>query len=332
MATSMITACEPPRTTSSTVAPIAFEIATGDVDDLSRLYPGWEGRFQQVSAGAFRGNVQVVQGQLIRAFRGTTNQVLLTRGSSQPGWIDFSPITPRNHKSRWQGRQCDPNHLVVRGGQVGVDNVAARDAEIVTLSVPIDLIRRAANSVLRLKGDPARIDWRCLCVEPTALAVLEQLVKRIAARSASDASSSDCYADEQECVVAALNVLSSRNGTCALEPRGNRASLVRRAEEYLRERLASTVGLIDLCEELDVSARTMQYAFRERFGIGPIEYLRMLRLNAVRADLKTARTQGLCVRDVARRWGYRHLSNFAADYKRHFGVLPSKAKSGSLSQ
>ena len=329
----MITACAPSRT--STVAPIAFEMATNDVDDLRRLYPGWEGRFLQVSAGTFRGKVQVVHGQLVRVFRGTTNQVLLTRGASQPGWIDFSPITPRNQRSRWQGRQCDPNHSVVRGAQVGVDNIAARDAEIVTLSAPIDLIRRAADSALQFNGDPARIDWQCLCVEPTALAALEQLVKRIAETSVLDSaglSSVDFYAVEQECVVAALNVLSLRNGTGANTPRGNRAKLGRRGEEYLRERLASPVGLIDLCEELGVSARTIQYAFRERFGIGPIEYLRMLRLNAVKADLKQARNLRLSARDVAMSWGYRHLGNFAADYMRHFGVLPSKTRSGSLGQ
>lgn len=65
--------------------------------------------------------------------------------------------------------------------------------------------------------------------------------------------------------------------------------------------MAEPVGLIDLCDELGVSARTLQYAFRDRFGIGPIEYLRMLRLHAVRADLKTAREQGLSVREVASR-------------------------------
>jgi AraC-like DNA-binding protein len=70
-------------------------------------------------------------------------------------------------------------------------------------------------------------------------------------------------------------------------------------------------------------------AFRERFGTGPIEYLRMLRLNAARADLKTAQNQGLRVRDVARRLGYHHLGNFAADYRRHFDVLPSRARLNS---
>jgi AraC family ethanolamine operon transcriptional activator len=326
----MIKACEPlPSSNSSISAPIAFELITGDVDDLSSLYPSWQGRFQQVSAGQFRGKVQVVRGHLVRVFRGTTNQVLLTRGASQPGWVDFSPITVRNQKSRWQGRECDPNHVVVRGAHVGVDNLAARNSEIVTLSVPIDLIRRAAANAIPCDRDPDRIDWQCHCVEPAALAALERLAKRIAGRAVIDPagmSPGDSYTIEQGCVIAALKVINSRNGAASSKPGGNRAILVRRGEEYLREHLATPVGLIDLCEELGASARTIQYAFRDRFGIGPIEYLRMLRLNAARLDLKEAWNQGLSVRDVARRWGYHHLGNFASDFNKHFGVLPSKTR------
>jgi len=330
----MSTVREPSAGTISSIPlPVAFKMSTGDVDDLIRLYPGWKGRFQQVSAGRFHGTVQVARGQFVRVFRGTADQVLLTRGASQPGWIDFSLITKRNQQCRWQGRQYDANHVVVRGAQVGVDNLAARGAEIINLSVPIELIRRAAANSLRLNGDPARIDWQCHCVEPSTLAAVELLAKRFAESSESNlGSASDCYALEQELVVAALEVITSQMGSTTNELKRNRSELISRGQDYLHAHLAEPVGLIDLCEVLGVSTRTLQYAFRDRFGIGPIEYLRMLRLHAVRADLKTAREQGLSVREVAHRWGYHHLGNFAADYNRHFGVLPSKTRIGAIDQ
>jgi AraC family transcriptional regulator, ethanolamine operon transcriptional activator len=330
----MNNAREPTCSTISTLASLVdFKLITNDVDDLVRLYPGWKGQFQQVSAGRFHGAVHVVQSLGVRVFRGTTDQVLLTRGASQPGWIDFSPITTRNQRCRWQGRQYDENHIVVRGADVGVDNLAARGAEIITVSVRVDLLRKAAANALRFDGDPARINWQCHRVEPNELATLKQLVKRITERCSLDTNeleSCGVCAIEQEFVLAALNVIGSRNEAGANRPRGNRVAIIRRGEEYLREHLASPVGLIDMCEELGVSARTIQYAFRERFGIGPIEYLRMLRLNAVKSALKLASNQKLTVRDVALNMGYRHLGNFAADYKRHFGIFPSKARSGSI--
>jgi AraC family ethanolamine operon transcriptional activator len=332
----MSTVREPSAGTISSIPlPVAFKMVTRDVDDLARLYPDWKGQFQQVSAGRFQGTVQVARGQLVRVFQGAADQVLLTRGASQPGWIDFSLVTTRNQHCRWQGRQYDANHVVVRGAQVGVDNLAARGAEIINLSLPIELIRRAAAYSIRLNGDPARIDWQCHCVEPTMLAAVEELAKRFIESGVSDLgypSASECYAIEQDLVLAALEVITSQMGSATKELRRNRRELISRGLDYLHAHLAEPVGLIDLCEVLGVSARTLQYAFRDRFGIGPIEYLRMLRLHAVRADLKTAREQGLGVREVAHRWGYHHLGNFAADFKRHFRVLPSKTCVGAIDQ
>src|SRR5262249_7328657 len=63
----------------------------------------------------------------------------------------------------------------------------------------------------------------------------------------------------------------------------NRERLVRRADDYMRARLGEEpLSLLDLCRELDVSERTLHYAFREVRGLSPMAYFRACRLNAVR--------------------------------------------------
>ena len=42
-----------------------------------------------------------------------------------------------------------------------------------------------------------------------------------------------------------------------------------------------------------------------------------------RQELKAA-PAGTTVREIARRWGFRHTGEFAADYRRLFGELPSE--------
>ena len=270
----------------------AFELVTNDVDELVRLYPGWNGRFQQVSAGQFQGKIQIIRSKRIRLFRGLTNQSLLTRGESQPGWLDITPVTTLNQRSRWQGRHCDPNHIVARGADVGVDNLAARGSEIITLSVSTDLLRRAAANASPSDCDPASIHWNCSCVDPRFLASFELLAKHIVSEALSNAAyltSTDYLTLEQHCIVAALRASSGDECKAFSKSSRARAEMVRRGEEYLRENLRLPVGLIDLCEELGVSVRTVQYAFCERFGVGPIEYFRMLRLDAARIELKSAK-------------------------------------------
>jgi len=82
--------------------------------------------------------------------------------------------------------------------------------------------------------------------------------------------------------------------------------------------------IVDICEALGVSERTLQYAFREYVGMSPIAYLRICRLNRVRAELAASDPKETTITQVAMRFGFLHLGRFAGDYKRMFGETPSQ--------
>jgi len=56
-------------------------------------------------------------------------------------------------------------------------------------------------------------------------------------------------------------------------------------------------------------------------GLSPIQYLRYTRLNGVRRTLKNAGGDEK-IGDIAAKWGFWHLSQFAKDYKIVFEELP----------
>jgi AraC family ethanolamine operon transcriptional activator len=56
-------------------------------------------------------------------------------------------------------------------------------------------------------------------------------------------------------------------------------------------------------------------------------YFKTSRLNEVRQELKVA-PAGTTVREIAQHWGFRHTGEFAADYRRLFGELPSQTVNG----
>lgn len=78
-----------------------------------------------------------------------------------------------------------------------------------------------------------------------------------------------------------------------------------------------------MCVIAGASRRTMEYAFKEKYGIGPKEYMKKVRLNLVRRELKYADPKKAIVQEVANRYGFWHLGHFGSDYKRFFGELPS---------
>ncbi len=67
----------------------------------------------------------------------------------------------------------------------------------------------------------------------------------------------------------------------------------------------------------------MRNAFLERFGVSPKAYLQALRLNGVRRVLRRSDPLNSKVSNVANYWGFWHMGQFAADYRRLFGELPS---------
>jgi AraC-like DNA-binding protein len=103
-----------------------------------------------------------------------------------------------------------------------------------------------------------------------------------------------------------------------------RGMTVRRAIAYIEENLSWQITLQDIARALNVSVRSVQNAFRDDLGTTPMNYLRDRRLERARAELADALpSDGVTVTEVAERWGFGHLGNFAAMYRKRFGESPS---------
>jgi len=98
----------------------------------------------------------------------------------------------------------------------------------------------------------------------------------------------------------------------------------RRVEEWVAAHLDRPVSLAEFARVLGISTRTLSRVFQERHGMGPIAFLRRLRLEAARRDLTDADSEETRVTQVALRYGFHHFGRFAVDYHREFGESPSE--------
>lgn len=92
--------------------------------------------------------------------------------------------------------------------------------------------------------------------------------------------------------------------------------------DYIRANLDQPLRLSDLEAQSHYSSRALQYAFRERLGCTPRQWIRLQRLERAMEQLQQA-APGVAVKTVALACGYRHLSQFSGDFKRRFGMAPS---------
>jgi AraC family ethanolamine operon transcriptional activator len=106
-------------------------------------------------------------------------------------------------------------------------------------------------------------------------------------------------------------------------PALQRTKLVKQAEDYMLAHLDQPITLKHICQALHVSSRPVFYGFQEMFGVSPMEYLKIQRLQRVRRALQIADPQSNSVMAIAERYGFWSGGHFARDYKAIFGELPS---------
>lgn len=97
---------------------------------------------------------------------------------------------------------------------------------------------------------------------------------------------------------------------------------VKRAEDFMRSHAQEALTLETLARTAGCSIRSLNDGFRQYRQMTPMDFLRKVRLEGVRAELSRA-TPGVGVSEVALRWGFAHFGRFSAYYRKHFGELPS---------
>jgi AraC-like DNA-binding protein len=117
------------------------------------------------------------------------------------------------------------------------------------------------------------------------------------------------------------------NSTLALEhpADGGQAlpATIRRAIAYMEEHLAEPLSVAEIAAAARLSPRGLQDAFRRLLGRTPMQQVRMLRLEAARADLLVADpSDGATVGQIAQKWGFVHVARFAAAYRERYGENP----------
>jgi AraC-like DNA-binding protein len=103
-----------------------------------------------------------------------------------------------------------------------------------------------------------------------------------------------------------------------------RYGAVRTCELYMREHIDETITLVDLSRACGMRSRSLINAFEAIVGLSPMDYLKRLRLSAVRSMLLRADPRSTRVIDVATEWGFWHMGHFAHDYRVMFGEAPSQ--------
>jgi len=306
-----------------------------DADEQARNLVGWRQTYDQLAAGRFVGTLTELPLDTMKVFRETTSHTLRqgceVRGDAY--WFGI-PVAREGH-ARIDAQPIAADSFALRPGNVEFELLTPAQFSIYGVVVRTDALRHYAACVERMplearlprapivQAGAARLQGLC--------ALLGRYLDDDGANShphAPNGPLSDIERNEVQAeVLAALFDVCACSDEPVVESPSRRRWIVAQARDYVLAHRTRPVGVPELCEQLHVSRRTLQYCFQDVLGMAPAAYLRVLRLNGARRDL-CGRVAG-SVQDVAAAWGFWHLSQFASDYRRMFGMRPSEALRGA---
>lgn len=307
--------------------------ASSDVEEQAASLRAWDQVYEQMTPGRFVGALYEICFAGVQVFREATNQAVHEAGAPWPGSRAIGVPLRMDGNARFRGAPVDADALVTLGAGDELDFYTPRGFEILGLVVDEHALETHARQVEHRDLDEALAGKGVFKPGATRLSefrrLLASVMQSLEVNPAALQHRQTQRVLEQSMLGAAMAVVAEDDaGAKPAQRCAGRRNVVDAAKAFMRDRIAEPITVADLCRQLGVSRRTLQYSFQEVLGINPVAFLRAMRLNGVRRDLKAASRAGGSVQDIAARWGFWHLGHFVTDYKRMFGELPSETLHG----
>lgn len=291
----------------------------------------WEQTYCQITPGLVRSSLSLVDGKAFQFFRERINQRLVQHGQAPRDRVCFAIPLSLPGTARLQGREVDDRSIfILNAGEEFLFHMP-QGMDMLSITFDRETFERA------LEESPWSGEFRQWLRQPVLrvpegrLAQCRERLIQLLDRSVEDARGPAPGLAEEELERDLMEEL-----TCLLADPGfdRQQRLASSPGSFIVEKChlmtvaapQSPPSVIDLCDRLRISRRTVQNSFRAVTQTTPVNYIRCIRLNGVRRELIGTRAEELTIGDAASRWGFFHLSHFAADYQTLFGELPSRTR------
>jgi len=317
-----------PHSSAIPVASAAFV----DIDEQAAALNGWNQRYLQLSAGRFRGEVRRLRLDGVGLFIEDLQQSVHQTGFVEGNMVALGVPVVLHGDARFCGRASAEDLLHVFSGNDGFEFRSPQRHVMLGIEIDAPLFASRVAGPAGLDAGAFARHARLQCIDRTAMDGLRQLLTGLllAPQSAEPTPVGSSERSTMgnlwsDVVLDRLSRALTTGGPATVRPAVSpapvsRALVVERAQQCVRDRLGQPPTVAELCEQLGVSRRTLQTSFQDTWGMGPLAWLRMLRLNAVRRALKTAPS----VTVAATQLGFWHFGRFSHDYHALFGELPSQ--------
>jgi AraC family ethanolamine operon transcriptional activator len=296
------------------------------IEELSALQFGWQIDFTQLGPAKLESTVRLVQSANLGVCHFQFNSGFDQRLHAQPGYYSFGLPDPDAATATVQGKAASPGAIIVfpqdyeayGASHAGFNGygVHIREAYLEALAeavfkIPLRLLIPTAGIYALTEVQLHHLRWElqkwqqmAITADPMAASVLAEH-------------------REETLAVAVLNCLShSMKNDEPQHLKSDRA--IRLVLDYVNSAPSNEITAVELCKLADCSQRWLEQSFKLRFGVTPKAYVKYLRLAHLRHDLQQPTSgERETVIEHASAYGFWHMGQLAADYRKVYGELPS---------
>lgn len=298
-----------------------------ECDQMMEMVRGGNGEFIQAGKGNCLGSMRQINLEGIEILCADLSNKTIVHAAADPDIAVVHLPLRWAGEMHWNGRQINHPSAIVWGRNPEWSRVAS-DSCVVTLGIRRDtLFSGLATWTGRDPEDTWPFKGHLLNRTGETRRLLAKVceVVEVSKRSPEAFDVPEFARGIRDSLVTALLRATSAEGDAPVETvaADRRSRAVIAASEFLREHEERDVSLLDLCNVSGVSARTLEYAFKDKIGIRPMEYLRIRRLKLARSLLQRGVPGMTSVTACAQSAGFTHLGRFSVDYREFFGESPS---------
>ena len=292
---------------------------------------GWGQTYSQISSGQVRCTLSQFSTARAHVFRESIDQRVVQQGEAPRGHICFAVPLAVTGAARVQGREADEKCIfVLRGGDEFMFHMPMR-MDMLSITFERDAFERAMTGAPWPTGIDALLRQPIVRVPGHRLAQSRERLLSLFEEIVALPDQVHPPEVEQQIEQAILGELMRLISDPACDRTQRNASsphdfIVEKCHRMTVADASSAPSVVDLCKRLKVSRRTVQNSFQSVTETNPVNYIRSVRLNGVRRELMATGAAELSIGDAAAKWGFFHLSHFAAKYQELFGELPSQTR------
>ncbi|WP_152287909.1 helix-turn-helix domain-containing protein [Flavicella marina] len=306
-----------------------FKAEFTDYDHYQEFTQNWDVDFRVLSKTNFYVYLNMYLSDTIQLSKTSLNGKIDQYGLSPKGFRSIVIPNLKNGSFNWLGKNVTNNQLLIFPKNRNLDAVSFDGFEIFILDIKEEYLfllleKLALNKALLVFEGNQHIFHLDQRFALTFLQNAEKFLQRAMIQQSKGIENNQLHLFLLDNLVTPLlKYINIDYSTNSKPKKRKRDKALSDAIEIINFQTELTPSISELCSLTNVSERTLEYAFLERFQVSPSEYIKATKLHKIRNELTVAKEQNLDISTVANKYGFWHSGQFALDFKTQFGVLPS---------